>query len=179
MDAARARSLLAWLAGFDAALAEAWRPLEEEDDDDAAVVGALLPLLADGGLLRRAALTGAEPLLATSGEEEEEVCGSLLLVVGWANAEGRLAAKVVDWESVSLAKINHHPLFEQQEEEGEQAAAPHWPALVSALGAQLPPAAATALLSAASAAAASAPAPLVLQQTLQVSRPRRTCMWYW
>ena len=74
MDAARARSLLAWLAGFDAALAEAWRPLEEEEeeDDDAAVVGALLPLLADGGLLRRAALAGAEPLLASSGEEGED-----------------------------------------------------------------------------------------------------------
>lgn len=72
-------------------------------------------------------------------------------------------------------KINHHPSFEHQEEDDDKAAAPHWPALVSALGAQLPPAAATALLSEA-AAPAPAPAPLVLQQTLQVSRPRRMHM---
>lgn len=63
MDAARARSLLAWLAGFEPSVASALSEFEEEDVDDQAAVDALWPLLADGALLLRTALTGEEPLL--------------------------------------------------------------------------------------------------------------------
>lgn len=64
MDAPRARSLLAWLAGFELTLAAALTPLKEEEAEAAAVADALLlPLLGDGAVLRRAALTGEAPLL--------------------------------------------------------------------------------------------------------------------
>jgi hypothetical protein len=89
MDAARARSLLAWLAGFDGALADALTALEAEADDkaekkgksvggegeeeDAAVVRALLPMLDDGNLLRRVALMGGEPLLPLPSPQGQQV----------------------------------------------------------------------------------------------------------
>lgn len=62
MDAARARSLLAWLAGFAESVESALEEEEEEEEDQAAV-DAVLPLLADGALLRTTALAGEEPLL--------------------------------------------------------------------------------------------------------------------
>ena len=53
--AARAGSLLAWLAGFDTTVAAASEEAQEGgEEEEGAVVAALLPVLRDGGAVRRA-----------------------------------------------------------------------------------------------------------------------------
>lgn len=88
----------------------------------------------------------------------------------WVGRAG--AAKVVGALPCGLPGmyVRKPPTIDPQEDDDETAAAPpHWPALVSALGPQLPPAAAAALLGEGEEDEPTAPAPVVLQQTLQVS----------